>query len=119
MLPKFETEYRHILQKIEGIDPIKYAKTRNFLSGDVTYLSPYISRGVISTKEVLASVLAKGYKLYEIDSFAKELAWRDYFQRVGQHKDLNQAIKQEHHPVKHHKIPDAITLAQTDILGID
>jgi deoxyribodipyrimidine photo-lyase len=119
MIPKFETEYGRILQKIEAVDPIKYAKTRNFLSGDVTYLSPYISRGVISTKQVLAAVLAKGYKLYEIDSFAKELAWRDYFQRVGQHKDLNQAIKQEQNLVKHRQMPEAIIEAKTGIIGID
>lgn len=119
MIPDFETVYAKILQRIEVIDPIKYGQSRNFIGGSVTYLSPYISRGVISTKEVLLAVLAKGYKLYQIESFVKELAWRDYFQRVGQHKDLNQDIKQAQFPVAHYKIPDAITLAQTGILGID
>ncbi|MFO7922202.1 MAG: hypothetical protein R6U58_00745 [Bacteroidales bacterium] len=41
----------------------------------MTYLSPYISRGVISTKQVLERVLAKGYKIPEIESLVKELCW--------------------------------------------
>jgi deoxyribodipyrimidine photo-lyase len=79
----FPTDHASILKKIDQIDPLKYAKTRNFIDGHVTYLSPYISRGVISTKQVLEHVLSKGYKVYQMDSFVKELCWRDYFQRVG------------------------------------
>ena len=95
----FITNYPSILDKIEQIDPLKYGKTRNYVNGDVTYLSPYISRGVISTKQVLEKVLAKGYKISQIESFVKELCWRDYFQRVGQAKNLNQDIKKQQHPV--------------------
>ena len=35
--------------------------------------SPYISRGVISTRQVLERWLAKGYKIAEIESLVKEL----------------------------------------------
>lgn len=80
----FPTKYSEILERIQEIDPIKYGQTRNHLDGAVTYLSPYISRGVISTKMVLDSVLSKGYPIEEIESFVKELSWRDYFQRLGQ-----------------------------------
>lgn len=76
------TQLNEILEKINRIDPIKYGKSRNYLSGAVTYLSPYISRGVISTKQVLDSVLSRGYHLKEIESFAQELAWRDYWQQI-------------------------------------
>ena len=38
--------------KIDQINPIKYARDRNFTDGSVSNLSPYISRGVISTKFV-------------------------------------------------------------------
>ena len=58
----FETDYNTIQQRIENIDPLKYGKTRNYLNGDVTYLSPFISRGIISTRQIAKAVLAKGYK---------------------------------------------------------
>lgn len=116
---EFATAYKAILEKIERVDPVKYGKTRNFTDGAVTYLSPYISRGVISTKQVLESMIAKGYKLYQIESFVKELCWRDYFQRVAQAKDLNKDIKQPQQPVLNYQIPTAIVNASTGIDGID
>jgi len=47
-LNMFPTTYDLVVERINNINPIKYAKTRNFINGDVTYLSPYLSRGVIS-----------------------------------------------------------------------
>ena len=115
----FTTDYQTILEKIEQINPLKYGKTRNYINGDVTYLSPYISRGVINTKQVLENVLAKGYKISEIEFFVKELCWRDYFQRVAQTKNLNTDIKQVQTPVLNHEIPSAVVNANTGINGID
>ena len=43
MQPGFATDYTTILERIDAIDPLKYGKTRNFVDGDVSYLSPYIS----------------------------------------------------------------------------
>ncbi len=116
---KFDGDYKTILKRIEQINPLDYGKTRNYVNGNVTYLSPYISRGVISTKQVLENVLAKGYKISDIDPFVKELCWRDYFQRVGQEKDLNQPIKQQQFPVLNNEIPIAIINANSGIIGID
>jgi len=115
----FNTAYPTILDKIDHIGPIKYGQTRNYVYGDVSYLSPYISRGVISTKQILKKLLAKGYKISQIEPFVKELCWRDYFQRVGQVKNLNQDIKQSQLPVLNFQIPSAIINAQTGIIGID
>lgn len=115
----FTTDYESILDQIELIDPLQYGKTRNYVNGEVTYLSPYVSRGVISTKQILERLLAKGYKISQIESFVKELCWRDYFQRVGQVKNLNQEIKQPQYPVLNFEIPSAIVNAQTGIAGID
>lgn len=113
------TDYKSILDKIDTIDPIKYGKSRNYINGDVTYLSPYISRGVISTKQVLQSVISKRYKLKEIDSFVKELSWRDYFQRVAKYKNLNTEIKNPQQKVSNYQIPLAVLNHQTNIQGID
>jgi len=119
MQPVFATDYTTILGCIDAIDPMKYGRTRNFVDGDVSYLSPYISRGVISTKQVLDHVMLKGYKIPQIESFVKELCWRDYFQRVGQVKNLNQDIKHPQEPVNNHEISTAILEANTGIEGID
>jgi deoxyribodipyrimidine photo-lyase len=115
----FETDYEAILLKIEEINPVKYGHSRNYIDGAVTYLSPYISRGVISTKQVLQSVIQKGFQLEQIESFVKELCWRDYFQRVGQVKDLNEDIKQAQMDVSNCSISKAVVNASTGIMGID
>ena len=81
----FPASYQQIIERINRINPIQYSKTRNFINGAVTYLSPYISRGVISVKQVMDAVLQKGYKPYQIEKFLQELAWREYFQRIWQH----------------------------------
>lgn len=119
MTPSFDTDYTRILERINQIDPLAYGKTRNYIDGAVTYLSPYISRGVISTKTILEHVLSKGYYIYHIIPFVKELCWRDYFQRVGQHRDLNSDIRQPQQLVANREIPKEIVNANTGIEGID
>jgi len=119
MKPVFETDFLSIQERIKSVDPIAYSKTRNYVDGDVTYLSPYISRGVISTNQILKSVLERGYALSQIESFVKELAWRDYFQRVWQEKNINLDIKQPQEKVNHFEIPLQINNGSTGISGID
>ena len=48
-----QTEYKNILQKLELLKPTEYAKNRNFIDGDVSKLSPYISRGLFLPKKFL------------------------------------------------------------------
>ena len=115
----FPTKYSEILERIQEIDPIKYGQTRNHLDGAVTYLSPYISRGVISTKMVLDSVLSKGYPIEEIESFVKELSWRDYFQRLGQVRNLDNEIKFPQSEVENLQMPISVIHAETGIHVID
>jgi len=115
----FETDFDSIQKSIESIEPNQYAKTRNYINGAVTYLSPYISRGVISTKQVLKSVMERGFELSDIEKFVKELAWRDYFQRVWQEKNINLDLKSTQEKVAHFEMPKQILEAKTGILGID
>lgn len=37
---KFPTKYPEILPRVYDIDPLNYGKTRNYVNGSVTYLSP-------------------------------------------------------------------------------
>ena len=116
---KFATDYKTILENLDQIDPVKYGSTRNYVDGAVTCMSPYISRGVISTKQMLQVVLNKGYKISQIATFVKELCWRDYFQRVAQVKDVNAAIKQPQTSILNSEIPVQIINAATGIDGVD
>lgn len=115
----FKYKISEIIEQVENIDPIKYGKTRNFLDGAVTRLSPYISRGVISTKFVLEKTLAKNYRFHEIEKFLMELAWRDYFQNVWLTKNIDEEIKQPQTDVKNASLPKAILEAKTGIEAID
>ena len=117
----FPTDFHSILQRIEEIDPIQYGKTRNFVDGAVTYLSPYISRGVISVKQIQESVLRKGYHRGNSEKFLQELAWREYFQRVWQAKgdELSSDMKQPQANILHYEMIDSIEQAKTGITSID
>ncbi|MDG1656977.1 MAG: deoxyribodipyrimidine photolyase, partial [Crocinitomicaceae bacterium] len=76
---KFPTKYSEILQRVYDIDPLSYGKTRNYVNGSVTYLSPYISRGILSTKFIFNQILKRGYSYDQIEKIIQELAWRDYW----------------------------------------
>jgi len=117
----FLTDYSEILQQVRNINPIQYGKTRNYVDGAVTKLSPYISRGVISTKQILKTVLEKGHKRHEIEIFVKELAWREYFQRVWMAKDneIDLDLKNPQQETNNQGIPSAIIAHQTGIEAID
>ena len=117
----FPTEWESILKRIDEIDPVKYARSRNFIDGDVTYLSPYISRGVISVKMIKDIIFKRGYKLYEIEKFIQELAWREYWQRIWQSKgdEILSDLKQTQPDFVHRKLPVAVINHQTRIDAID
>jgi deoxyribodipyrimidine photo-lyase len=119
--PAFPTGYNSILEKIQNIQPLQYAKTRNFINGAVTYLSPYISRGVISVQQVQEAVLSKGYPPRQIEKFLQELAWREYYQRVWQVKgaEIEQDLKQPQPDTLHHQMVTVIEKGETGITVID
>jgi len=117
----FPASYNSILDKMDSVNAEAYGRTRNYSNGDVTRLSPYISRGVISTKQVLASVMAKGYSIHQSEKLIQELAWREYFQRVWQQlgDDIFDDIRLRYTGIKNRKIPLAIANASTGIGAID
>ncbi|HLO88452.1 MAG TPA: FAD-binding domain-containing protein [Nostocaceae cyanobacterium] len=69
-------------QVLKKVDPANYAKTRNFLTGAVTKLSPYIRYGVLSLREVRDYVLDHIQNANDATKLINELAWRDYWQRL-------------------------------------
>ncbi len=119
--PQFETSLSFIEERVAQINPVAYGKTRNFIDGDVTYLSPYISRGVLSTKQVFHKIVDRGFQPRSIEKFIQELAWRDYWQQVWKHKGnaIDSDLKRPQTDVAHREYPKALLDATTGIEAID
>ncbi|MGC8750518.1 FAD-binding domain-containing protein [Hydrotalea sp.] len=117
----FSTQFEAIEKKVTAINPIAYASTRNYLNGNVTYLSPYISRGVISTQFILQQLIKSNYSFQQCKVLLQELAWRDYYQQVwlAKGESINENIYTPIHAFIHVDIPKAIVNAQTGIAAID
>lgn len=118
---RFPTKHELILERVQLVNPVQYARTRNFIDGAVTHLSPYISRGVVSVKLLQEAVLSKGYKSYEIQKFLQELAWREYYQRIWQAEGdlIWQDLKHPQPDVRHREMPAALENCATGITAID
>jgi len=116
----FPTDLLQIKERVAAIDPVAYGKTRNFLSGAVTRLSPYLSRGIISLPQVKSALLSN-YSVHQSEKLLQELAWREYYQRVWQAKGdlIFSDLKQTQPQVDHHQIPEAIVKASTGISAVD
>ncbi|MEM6528510.1 MAG: FAD-binding domain-containing protein [Chloroflexota bacterium] len=80
-IPKTRGGRAAALQRLEKINPARYSSTRNYLDGDVSYLSPYIRHGVLSLAEVRDRALAITSPK-KAEKFVNELCWRDYWQKV-------------------------------------
>jgi deoxyribodipyrimidine photo-lyase len=113
--------YQEILQKFNDIDPIAYGRSRNFINGAVTNLSPYISRGVIDTNIVLEYLVNKGFTYFQLEKFIQQLAWREYFQRVWQLKgdQINFDLKQDQQARAQTGLPLSLLDAKTEIFAVD
>jgi len=116
----FPTSIEAIQNRIDNIDAIKYGRSRNFIDGDVTYLSPYFCHGAINTQQVLLQI-AERYSSKQAEKFIFELAWRDFFQTV--YRWYGQAIFHDlrfpQEPIRSYDIPQAIIDGNVGIRAID
>ncbi|MFY0608297.1 MAG: deoxyribodipyrimidine photolyase [Cyclobacteriaceae bacterium] len=117
----FPTDYQSIVDRMESIDPLGYGATRNFADGAVTRLSPYISRGVISTKQVYQSIISRGFSTQDASRLIQELAWRDYWQQVWIAKGnlIDNDLKQPQEDTNNFQLSQAILKGETGILAVD
>ena len=108
------------LARAASVDPARYARTRNFLSGDVTRLSPYVTHSLISIPELLASIHARRPLTWD-DKLAFEFGWREYFHHVWQR--LGEDVWREPHapPASRYSdvLPEDIRTASTAVAIID
>jgi deoxyribodipyrimidine photo-lyase len=117
---RFPTTYSDILARVQDINPVSYARTRNNLSGAVTHISPYLTHGVISLPQVRDAVLAK-YSQKDSYTFIFELAWREFFQRVYMEEGdaIYSDLKSAQIGAQRYGVPKAILDLQTSIVAID
>ena len=116
-----ETSLKHIFTTMDQFDPVKYSSTRNFIDGSVSQLSPYISRGVISTKQVFQFLLDKGYGFSEMEKFVQELAWRDFWQNIWVEKGdlIDGDFKSTQVGVLNYSVPSFLLDNSSSIEAID
>ncbi|MGC6404336.1 MAG: FAD-binding domain-containing protein [Candidatus Comchoanobacterales bacterium] len=69
--------------RLEQLDPIAYAITRNFGNGSVSHLSPYINHGIISLNEVRNYALSLCDDPKQATKLIQELTWRDFWQYLA------------------------------------
>jgi len=70
------------LARLADFEPGRYAETRNMLGGAVSRLSPYLRHGILELAEVRDAVLARGLAPGAVETFIRELGWRDYWRRI-------------------------------------
>lgn len=122
MIPSisFVSTRTEALERATRVDPARYARTRNFLRGDVTRLSPYITHGLISIPELLESIHVRRALSWD-DKLAFEFGWREYFHHVWER--LGEAIWREQHapPASRYAdvLPEDIRTASTGLTIID
>ncbi len=73
------------LARLAAVNPEAYARSRNFLEGAVTRLSPYLTHGLLSLREVYEAVHAR-HPLEPQHKLVFELGWRAYYRHVWAHR---------------------------------
>jgi len=115
----FHCDYEELESRLTAIDPIPYDKTRNYLGGAVTWLSPFVTHGIIDTHDIAQSILA-GHSKADCEKLLFELAWREYFHRTWQlHKDDIFSDMKNPSVSTRLELPSAIIKGQTGIEVVD
>jgi deoxyribodipyrimidine photo-lyase len=81
----FEPTLAAARARIAAVRPSDYARTRNFIDGAVSRLSPYITHGFVSLPELLSGVRRR-HEVPDEHKFVSELGWREYFHHVWRHE---------------------------------
>lgn len=117
----FPTTLEAVLERIDQFDPERYARSRNFIHGGVSYLSPYLSRGFITVPQVVSRLNERGFGIGNAEKFIQELAWRDFYTRTWFQKG-DQIFEDIRHPqegVLHSGLPAAVLHSSTGIEALD
>ena len=110
------------LARIARVRPAAYARTRSHLDGAVTGLSPYVTHGLVTLREVLAGVLERE-PLPVQHKLVFELGWREFFRHAWGHAGdrILQSLHQGPRPDEAYAraLPADIRHARTGVPVID
>lgn len=114
------TTKQELLEYVATFDVVDYQKTRNHLSGTVSRLSPFITRGVITLPEI-RQVILKRFSAHQAEKFIQELAWRDYWQQVwfARGNDIFSDLRFPRDDWAHEDLITAIVNGKTEIPVLD
>lgn len=121
-MAQFEPTRSAALARLAAVDPQTYARTRNALEGAVTQLSPYLTHGLLSLREVYTAIHTR-HPLDAQHKLVFELGWRAYYRHVWAHR--GDGIHQSLHagplpdPVYRTALPADVREARTGIPAID
>lgn len=118
---EFPTTLEAVYARIDAFDPAHYARSRNFLNGGVSYLSPYLSRGFITVPQVVARLKGRGIGMEQAEKFIQELAWREFYTRTWFQKGdgIFSDIRHPQEGVLNSGIPEAVVKSETGIRSLD
>lgn len=118
---EFPTNLADVLTRIDQFDPEHYARSRNYITGGVSYLSPYLSRGFITVPQVVKRLKDRGIGLEQAEKFIQELAWREFYTRTWFQKGdgIFEDIRHPQEGVQYAGMPAAILEAKTGINALD
>ncbi|MFM7533076.1 MAG: FAD-binding domain-containing protein [Rubrivivax sp.] len=118
----FEPTPEAARKRLAQIQPGAYARTRNHLEGAVTRLSPYLTHGLLTLREVVSHLRAHhgldlGHKLVQ------ELGWRAWWHHAWRHR--GEAIFDSLHegpmpePAYSRELPEDVRQACTGVPVVD
>jgi deoxyribodipyrimidine photo-lyase len=118
---EFPTKLAEVFQRIDQFDPEHYARSRNFITGGVSYLSPYLSRGFITVPQVVKRLKDRGIGLEQAEKFIQELAWREFYTRTWFQKGdaIFEDIRHPQEGIERFGIPRAVLESNTGIKALD
>lgn len=82
--PDFPPTLEAAFARLKAVRPGDYARTRNHLEGAVTWLSPYITHGLLTVPQVVQA-LQERHALPRDHKLLQELAWREFFHHAWGH----------------------------------
>jgi deoxyribodipyrimidine photo-lyase len=102
--------------------PSGYARTRNQVDGNVTWLNPYVTWGVFTLREMLNEVKPKANG-QDLEKFVSELGWKAYFREcfLALGDRVYGSLEPYKYPAtgKQDFLPDDTKNAETGIEAID
>ncbi len=107
------------LNKLAKVNPLQYGKTRNFLDGKVTHLSPYLRHGCITLKEAVLAI--RNNSLNGNEKLLFEFAWRDYWRQIWYEigNGINTEIEISKVSLRRKQLPHNLIKGKTGLECID